>query len=141
MTDKELRKLSRLELLELLLEATKENEKLQEKIDKLKEENETARNIENLSAATYQVENALRYASGLIGALKNGTDIPTISKVKTPVYNNDPSQPQSLSDREIYLRMLCFFAKNDEKLSVFPADIENDVRTRIKSILKKANDK
>ena len=49
MTDKELRKLSRLELLELLLEATKENQRLKEKIEKMKIENRTAQNIENLS--------------------------------------------------------------------------------------------
>ena len=41
MTDKELRKLSRLELLELLLEAGKENNKLKEQIARLTAENKT----------------------------------------------------------------------------------------------------
>ena len=53
MTDKELRKLSRLELLELLLEASKENRKLKEKINRLIAENQTAKNIENLSVVTH----------------------------------------------------------------------------------------
>ena len=51
MTDKELRKLSRLELLELLLEASNENKKLKEKIVALKADIKTAQNIENLSLA------------------------------------------------------------------------------------------
>lgn len=70
MTDKELKKLSRLELLELLLEVSKENETLKEKIEELKIENEKARSIENLSAATHKIESALKYANTLTGTLK-----------------------------------------------------------------------
>lgn len=127
MTDKELRKLSRLELLELLLEASKENEKLKEKIEKLEVDNKTAQSIENLSVATQQVANALKYADSITSALKTSS----IGSASEGTVKN--AQP----DREIYKRMLCFFAKNDEKLSVFPDDIENDVRERIKSLLEK----
>ena len=129
-TDKELRKLSRLELLELLLEASKENEKLKEKIEKLKVDNKTAQSIENLSVATRQVANALKYADSITSALKTSSIGSASSSKEGTVKNAQP-------DREIYKRMLCFFAKNDEKLSVFPADIENDVRERIKSLLEK----
>ena len=130
MTDKELRKLSRLELLELLLEASKENEKLKEKIEKLKVDNKTAQSIENLSVATRQVANALKYADSITSALKTSSTGSASSSKEGTVKNAQP-------DREIYKRMLCFFAKNDEKLSVFPDDIENDVRERIKSLLEK----
>ena len=142
MTDKELRKLSRLELLELLLEASKENSKLKEEIEKFENDNKPAQNIENLSEATRQIENALKYANSLTDILK------AAPKENNPVYNRYEScikskeprvKPDPLSDREIYRRMLSFFAKNDDKLGVFPADIENDVRNRINSILKKRN--
>ncbi len=138
MTDKELRKLSRLELLELLLEATKENERLKEKNDKLKAENETAQNIENLSAATCQVENALKYASDLVNTLKKASDEFGAADRKVSVVNEKNSVKSiSPSDREIYRRMLCFFAENEDKLKVFPNDIEYDVKTRIKNILER----
>ena len=136
MTDKELRKLSRLELLELLLEASKENRKLKEQIKRLKIENKTTQNIENLSVITGQVENALRYANNITDTLKttSGDD----SLPEDNVQNNKSEiRQEPLSDVELYKRMLHFFAKNIDKLSVFPDDIENDVRTRIRSILEK----
>ena len=141
MTDKELRKLSRLELLELLLEASKENKKLKEKVNMLKAENKMTQNIENLSAATRQVENALEYANGLTDVLKTISAEGVLPAKSTPGTVRNAEQPKGdvTSDREIYRRMLYFFAKNDDKLKVFPEDIENDVRGRIKSILEKRN--
>lgn len=141
MTDKELRKLSRLELLELLLEASKENKKLKEKVNMLKAENKMTQNIENLSAATRQVENALEYANGLTDVLKTISAEGVLPAKSTPGNARNAEQPKgnATSDREIYRRMLYFFAKNDDKLKVFPEDIENDVRGRIKSILEKRN--
>lgn len=132
MTDKELRKLSRLELLELLLEASKENKKLKEKIENLKAENKTAQSIENLSVATRQVENALKYANSITSALKE-TSGETVS------YSKEGQVKKIQPDKEIYKRMICFFAENDEKLSVFPDDIAKDVRERIRSLLEKRN--
>lgn len=142
MTDKEMKKLSRLELLELLLEASKENKKLKEEIDRLRFESKTTQNIENLSMITTQVESALKYANSLTDTLKITSNENTSSNVST---NNDKSvmnhqantKSDSLSDVDIYRRMLRFFAKNDDKLSVFPADIENDVRARIRSIIER----
>ncbi len=131
MTDKELRKLSRLELLELLLEASKENKKLKEEIESLKAENQTANNIENLSLVTRQVENALKYANNLTDNLKTTSDEPALSALK----QKTASKTEALTDKEIYKRILRFFAANDNKLKVFPADIENDVRTRINNLL------
>ena len=135
MTDKELRKLSRLELLELLLEASKENKKLKEETESLKTENKTAQNIENLSLAARQVESALKYANNLTDNLKNATTESehAVTKSRTSIKNN------SRSDSEIYKRILIFFAKNDEKLSVFPDDIEHDIRMRIKDLTERRN--
>ena len=135
MTDKELRKLSRLELLELLLEASNENKKLKEKIVALKADIQTAQNIENLSMVASQVENTLKYANSLTDNLKSvAKDGPKNITTAGRQINSD-----GISDRELYIRMLGFFAQNDDKLSVFPDEIENDVRTRIRSILEKKN--
>ncbi len=140
MTDKELRKLSRLELLELLLQASKENKKLNDQIEKLKAENKTTQNIENLSLLTNQVENVLKYANSITDSLK-ASDRAVRSEGNSYAGNRSKDVADQstavLSDKEIYTRILCFFSKNDDKLSVFPADIENDIRTRINSILKK----
>lgn len=165
MTDKELRKLSRLELLELLLEASKENEMLRAQVEELKIDNKTARTLEVLSVVTRQVENTLKYANSLTDTLKPAAGEATVSEDKAPSDDKAPSGNKAASgdktssadktpygdgqkksseapaktarlpDREIYKRMLCFFANNEDKLSVFPADIENDVKTRIRSIL------
>ena len=141
MTDKELRKLSRLELLELLLEASKENKKLKEEISRLQEDNKTTQNIENLSVITLQVESALKYANSITDTLKTTSGETPSSEAdnKSDVDKNGEAAggQGGLSDVEIYRRMLSFFAKNDDKLSVFPTDIENDVRARIRSILEK----
>lgn len=133
MTDKELRKLNRLELLELLLEASKENKKLKEKIKQLQLENKTTQNIENLSVITGQMENALKYANNITDTLRP-TSKTADSSDDAAKNNNSSNKSDPLSDVEIYKRMLFFFANNDDKLNVFPTDIENVVRARIKSI-------
>ena len=142
MTDKELRKLSRLELLELLLEASKENRKLKEKINRLISENKTAQNIENLSVVTRQVENALMYANSLTDNLRSNayeaTPLSAAAKIDYPQQTEMPQlKSDEPSDKDIYLQMMCFFAKNDDKLKVFPEDIENVVRERIRNILER----
>lgn len=147
MTDKELRKLSRLELLELLLEVSNENRKLKEKIITLKAESKTAQNIENLSLVVRQVENTLKYANSLTDSLSAAAKGELKNKPEAEVENNSENlriqeievKSDPLQDRDIYIRTLRFFALNDDKLNVFPADIENDVRTRIKSILERKN--
>lgn len=48
-TDKELKKLSRLELLELLLTESRENERLREELEKLKQENTIKKSAQHLS--------------------------------------------------------------------------------------------
>lgn len=132
-TDKELRKLSRLELLELLLEVSNENKKLKEIIITLKAESKTAQNIENLSLVTRQVENTLKYANSLTDSLKTIVN----GESKSVSIQETQAKPDMLQDRDIYILMLRFFIQNDDKLNVFPADIENAVRMRIKSILER----
>lgn len=139
MTDKELRKLSRLELLELLLEASKENRELKETVERLKSENDTAQSIEKLSAVTQQTENSLKYVNSLADLLRDALGKTASVKAKGNIAKETVTSAEttSVSDREIYRRMLCFFAENTDKLSVLPSDIENAVRERIRRILER----
>ena len=143
MTDKELRKLSRLELLELLLDVSRENRKLKEKINMLKEENKIAQNIENLYVITSQVENSLRYANSITDNLK-GTPGESAASDKAQTEDTGKTSETSAAsdtvpDKDIYKLMLSFFAKNEDKLSVFPEDLEHIVSGRIKSLLERKN--
>lgn len=133
MTDKELRRLSRLELLELLLEASKENQQLKEQVARLTVENKTTENIENLSVITRQVENTLKYANNITYILKTGNADAVQASVKADTAVAD----KHLSDKEIYRRILSFFANNNSKLDVFPDELCEDIRTRLNSLLKK----
>ena len=146
MTDKELRRLSRLELLELLLESGKENEKLRQEIKRLEHENKTVDSIENLSEISKQLEAALEYTNSISHNIKSAPvraasvaevtqKAPAEAKHKAAAESKAESGP--MTDVQIYKRMLNFFANNDGKLSVFPADLENDVRARIKSLLER----
>lgn len=143
MTDKELRKLSRLELLELLLEAGKENEKLKDEIKNLKAEKQNANKAENLYVAACKIETALKYATCLTDTLKKTSDLPQAPSESAHIKSSSENQekPNQLTDKEIYRRMLLFFANNDDKLSIFPADVEYDVRNRINSLLAKKKKK
>lgn len=135
MTDKELRKLSRLELLELLLEAGKENEKLKEQIRSLKREAETAQSIEKLSQITDQVENALKYTNNIAHVFRSSPGGTKSSNTATGGYR---TEAKSLPpDVEMYKAMLNFFANNDDKLDMLPAELAKDVRDRIRSIIER----
>lgn len=140
MTDKELRKLSRLELLELLLEASRENEKLKEKIAKMKQESNAAKSIENLSATTKQVSTVLEYANNLTDTLRKTTHEVVTAGTKPQSERSSvqkaPEEKQPvISDRNLYWRIMNVYAKNDEALNVLPDDIRNDIRDRIRGIL------
>lgn len=141
MTDKELRKLSRLELLELLLEVSRENEKLKEKLERIKTENDAAKSIENLSVTTKQVSNVLEYANSLTDVLRKTTQEVVTAGTKNQDKNTKtertPEEKQTaVSDRNLYWRIMSFYAKNDKALNILPSDISSDVRNRIQGILK-----
>lgn len=86
------------------------------------------------------MENSLRYAKSLADSLKMTSDKAVTSDniVKTDrVGEVRTNKSEQLSDVEVYKLMLRFFANNDDKLSVFPTDVENSVRARIRSILER----
>ncbi len=77
-TDKELKKLSRLELLELLLVESRENERLREELEKIKQENviiKSAQHLnetsENLDETSEKLGTALQKVYSIISGLDN----------------------------------------------------------------------
>lgn len=139
MTDKELKKLTRLELLELLLEQSKENERLSsmlegrdvpvvyatgntasdEKIDKAVEK------IEIAVSAISQIAKDLQM--GRPAAAPGGYTYPANS-VATPVAYN------AQTDSQLLWRLLQFFYHNEELLLYLPQDISMDIRARLRSV-------
>ena len=70
MTNKELKRLSRLELLELLLEVSNENKKLKQEIEKMNREKEVSKSIDYLAEANKQASDVLGYANKLVETIK-----------------------------------------------------------------------
>ncbi len=144
MTEKELRKLSRLELLELLLDASRENEKLKEKIKQMELENRTAHNIEALYDTTCLLETTLASANKLTENLKNKKQVEIPVKANPREIVPDKRLPVSIrrkpvSDKDLYCRMLHFFSLSRDALQIFPADIARDITTRVDELFVKVS--
>ncbi len=86
MTDKELKKLSKLELLELLLVESRENERLRAELEQIKQENAIKTSVqqlnetaENLGETSEKLDNALQQISLILSNLNNQTE--TVNEV------------------------------------------------------------
>ncbi len=138
MTDKELRKLSRLELLEVLLEESKENEKLRKALKNSKSEIAMTEGIKKISDMTKQVNEVLEFANSLSINLKEAAkrvSLNTVDGISTKSIGNVPYKGADISDKELYWRIMAFLAKNEDVLSIFPSDIQSDVRRKVNVIL------
>ena len=134
MTDKELKKLSRLELLELLLEVSNENKNLQQKIETMASENEAAKSIENLATVTKQASEILDYANKLVETIKAAPENSVEDKSQSVREINNTSQnSKSYVDRNLYLRIMNFYAKNEGALDVLTPELKSDIVNRIKA--------
>lgn len=131
MTEKEIKKLSRLELLELLLEASSENQKLKNHIEKLQIDLENAHSIQHLSAAIDQVEKVLARANRIVNT--NGTITPPSNNA----VEEDVHAPLNLLDKQIYAHLLAFYADNASLLTSLPLELQIAIKERIPSVLNK----
>ncbi|MBR3767911.1 MAG: hypothetical protein IKL10_06705 [Clostridia bacterium] len=153
MTDKELKKLSRLELLEILLEETKENEKLRSELETA---NNIIKNATIFSDLIGKMNNTLNDAQSFTTELRQITDdmsrcnsrkeisngnqcpsrqndIPTLlNENKSP---NSANNTNIISDKKLYISILKYFLANESALNSLPFDIQSDVRTRLRGIL------
>ncbi len=116
MTEKELRKLSRLDLLELLLEQTKINEQLRAEIAEIRLAEGNFTSIENLQKLNSQLSSALEYTDSLKKKVQK------------------PKTQDGKSDRGLYSRIMYFYLKNDDALASLPADLQEDIRERLRKI-------
>lgn len=104
MTDKELKKLSRLELLELLLAESRENERLREELEKIKKENTIEKSAQQLTETSKQMDEtseklgtALEQISLLIKGLSNKT---IVSSEERNLLSDDETQEFQHVDSE-----------------------------------------
>lgn len=157
MTDKELKKLSRLELLEILLEETKENEKLRAELEKA---NNIIENAAVLSELIVKMNNTLGQAQSFTTKLSQITeDMSSVSSqvqssninqeqprqnvFPTPSKENNPAQKtdtaNNISDVKLYVSILKYYLANYAALNTLPADIQNNIKTRLRGILDAKN--
>lgn len=145
MTAKELKKLSRLELLELLLKATEENENLKEKIEQLEIENDTARRIEALHETACSLASSLETANTLTGVLKvtalGGVEPQRLRDTEAEEAPSPKVPRKPRSDKNLYCSLLNFFVNHREALYILPADLREDVSERIAVLLERAKNK
>ncbi len=163
MTEKDLKKLSRLELLELLLEESKENERLREILDKTEKENSPEYTESGLSQLTHQLNGALSEVNKLVYDLRQmrrenitveNIELAPVKKVSVTrqsyptVPDKSASHQQTqipvmdenvknaiISDRKLYWRLMHFYSQNEMALAFLPPDIQEDVRTRLRGII------
>ena len=132
MTEKELKKLSRLELLELLLEASTENRALKERVASLSAEINQAQDIRHLSTAIRQIENALKYTDHITAMVKTTAfEMSKSGNEHAMVELADSTPEPSLLDKEIYRCLLHFFSDNPEALAALPLELQIAVRERV----------
>ncbi|MBQ5825419.1 MAG: hypothetical protein IIW48_11515 [Clostridia bacterium] len=140
MTDKELKKLSRLELLELLLTESRENERLKEELEQAKKENSIEKSAQQLSETSVQFEDTLRKMDSLITALSETrvTGIPVVEAPPPAFLENWETDIRNTADANkpidqvIYRNLMQFFTNNEYCLVVLPDTLRKAVKKRIR---------
>lgn len=153
MTDKQLKKLSRLEILELLLEQTKINEQLRIEIDELKNELNESNSIDALGKLTQQLQGALENLNGqtvkmetLLSDFDRKNDNlpqPEEANENQPEKADEKPREAEITIKEqkrysninLYSRLMYFYYKNDDALNALPDDVQRDVREKLRGIL------
>ncbi len=144
MTDKELKKLSRLELLELLLAESRENDRLRAEIERLDDKQAVEKSAQHLNEAAKQLDSALEK---VLSMMPHGNNSPTDDSCKDSAtsHNEVPAEQadsekekaeaaHNLVDYNIYKKLIIFFKKNPYALSVLPDDLHQEVSDRINAI-------
>ena len=126
MTEKELKKLSRLELLELLLEVSSENHELKQRVEKLNNELETAKQLDQLSDTILQAKSMLKDINQM-AVLSSCPD-------SVPAFGEEIAE-LSLTDEKIYQFLLWLFAKDQALLSALPSGLRSAIEERISNLM------
>lgn len=143
MKEKELKKLSRLELLEILLEETKENESLRKELEAMHSARESS---DLLMSLTENLNVTLKHAKELTARLdkgacekESGQIIPpsplVSSEQKKFAASKKNDKNAFVSDLKLYFRILKFYYENEEALKLLPENMQEEITTRIRGIL------
>lgn len=124
MTDKELKKLSRLELLELLLVESQENQRLRDELDRVKSEDAIGKSVARLQETSDQ----------LYAALQQVLSMDVAAGAPREKKEAEASAAKKSVDGEIYKRILLLVEKNPEVLDAFPEDLRKTIIDRIHEV-------
>ena len=155
MTDKELRKLSRLELLELLLKESSENQKLREELNKLKSENKIEKTAERLTETADNLDSSIQNIETIIQNLiadkntesakdskaESETEVIEETETTDTPESDILKQKKNSEDADIYRRFMQFFYYNRNNLVFLPDDLRKDVTRRLSEIMENAQSK
>lgn len=146
MTDKELKKLSRLELLELLLIESHENQKLKHQLDRIQRDHAMALSVEQLNESSHQLQSALEQVLSLSDSLdKSLAQISESSnRAPSPAAPKEPEEPQPPAkaeniDAAIYKSIISFFIDTPDAIFIFPDHLRQALTNRLKEIREKQN--
>ncbi len=146
MTEKELRKLSRVELLELLLEQIRENEAVKQEKARLEENPGNTYlpdgALAELSRAAHQLNNALCFADRITRQLQeasateeiDGADEKESSQVTSEILQGREPTKRLISDRVLYWRLMECYSNSPELMSGLPVDIQRSIIHRLKDV-------
>lgn len=138
MNEKELKKLKRLEILELLLEQSAINENMKQELQELKNRNNAAELTENLekmiSQMNYAIENVDHIADKLQQMSKKEPGAESIENKNDRVVSVQQKN-DTVTNKNLYGRIMYFFWQNDDVLSSLPDELQKDIRTKLRGIL------
>lgn len=138
MTEKELKKLKRLEILELLLEQSTINENMKQELHELKNKNNASELTENLEKLISQMNSALEHVDHIADNLqKKSEDERSSENIESKNDKIVPVQQKisTVTNKNLYGRIMYFFWQNDDVLSSLPDELQKDIRTKLRGIL------
>lgn len=140
MTEKELKRLNRLEILELLLEQSKLNEDLKQELDELKKQNDAANSVGRLEEMIVQMNSALDSVGNITRNLQKSPTEEHRSEKKDQKNKENASEQEKtvVTNKNLYGRIMYFFWQNEDSLSLLPVDLQNDIKIKLRGIF---NDK
>ncbi|MBR3868790.1 MAG: hypothetical protein IKM66_05690 [Clostridia bacterium] len=138
MTEKELKKLNRLEILELLLEQSTINENMRQELHELKNKNNAAELTENLNKMILQMNSALDNVNHIAENLQEmSKKDPEPENIENKNDKTVPFQQENdtVTNKNLYGRIMYFFWQNDDVLSSLPEELQKDIRKKLRGIL------
>lgn len=154
MNEKDLKKLSRLELLELLLAESKENEMLKNSVAapqrvEISEVTIEPGSLKRIEKVANETNTAVMNIIKLLTEIKENPNSEASIKETDISVNQDypvnPTKRKSVNytdgstDRQLFNRLMFYFAENTYLLDYFPKDIQQEIVAKIDEIFQMKN--